>query len=151
VPISLAVLGIVLRGAGFAFRKEVSGLGPQRALGATFALSSLLTPFFMGTVIGGIVAGQIPGQASQASLSAWTRTTSLLTGSLFVGACAYLAASYLIGEAVRRDDRHLQAYFTRRAQVAGVVTGACRSPPCSHCTARIRRCCTASPGGRFPW
>jgi cytochrome d ubiquinol oxidase subunit II len=124
LPIWLAVLGIVLRGAGFAFRKEVSGLGLQRALGATFALSSLLTPFFMGTVVGGIVAGQIPGHPSQASQSAWTTTTSLLTGSLFVGACAYLAASYLIGEAVRRDDRRLQAYFTRRAQVAGVVTGA---------------------------
>jgi cytochrome bd ubiquinol oxidase subunit II len=78
----------------------------------------------MGTVVGGIVAGQIPGHPSQASLSAWTTTTSLLTGLLFVSACAYLAASYLIGEAARRDDRRLQAYFTRRAQVAGVVTGA---------------------------
>ena len=68
LPIWLAVLGIVLRGAGFAFRKEVSQLSLQRALGATFAFSSLLTPFFMGTVIGGIAAGQIPGQASQASL-----------------------------------------------------------------------------------
>src|SRR6202162_424409 len=54
LPLWLALGGIVLRGAGFAFRKEVSGLGAQRALGATFAFSSLLTPFFMGTVIGAI-------------------------------------------------------------------------------------------------
>src|SRR5262249_34170534 len=52
LPPWLAVAGIVLRGAGFAFRKELSRLPQQRAAGATFAFSSLLTPFFMGTVVG---------------------------------------------------------------------------------------------------
>jgi len=124
LPLWLAVLGIVLRGAGFAFRKEARQLSLQRALGATFAFSSLLTPFFMGTVIGAIAAGQIPAGASHASLPAWTSATSLLTGVMFAGACGYLAAVYLVGEAARRGDRRLQAYFTRRAQAAGVVTGA---------------------------
>jgi cytochrome bd ubiquinol oxidase subunit II len=124
LPIWLAVAGIVLRGAGFAFRKEAHGIGMQRALGAVFASSSLVTPFFMGTVIGAMAAGQIPADASRASLPAWTGATPLLIGFLFVGACGYLAAVYLIGEAARRDDRRLEAYFTRRAQAAGLVTGA---------------------------
>jgi cytochrome d ubiquinol oxidase subunit II len=124
LPLWLAVLGIVLRGAGFAFRKEAQGLRMQRTLGATFAFSSLLTPFFMGTVVGAIAAGQIPADASHASLPAWTGATSLLTGFMFVGACGYLAAVYLVGEAARRGDRRLEAYFTRRAQAAGIVTGA---------------------------
>jgi cytochrome d ubiquinol oxidase subunit II len=124
LPLWLALLGIVLRGAGFAFRKEARGLSLQRALGAIFAFSSLLTPFFMGTVIGAIATGQIPADASHASLSAWTSATSLLTGFLFVGACGYLAAVYLVGEAARRGDRQLQVYFTRRAQAAGIVAGA---------------------------
>ena len=124
LPIWLAVLGIVLRGAGFAFRKEARRLSTRRALGAVFALSSLLTPFFMGTVIGGLAAGKIPGRASHAILSSWTGAMSLLIGFLFIGACAYLAAVYLVGEAARRDDHHLATYFTRRAQVAGVATGA---------------------------
>ncbi|HEV3292203.1 MAG TPA: cytochrome d ubiquinol oxidase subunit II, partial [Streptosporangiaceae bacterium] len=124
LPLWLALAGIVLRGAGFAFRKEVHGLGAQRALGATFAFSSLLTPFFMGTVIGAIATGQIPADATHASLPAWTSATSLLTGFTFVGACGYLAAVYLVGEAARRGDHRLQAYFTRRAQAAGIVTGA---------------------------
>jgi cytochrome d ubiquinol oxidase subunit II len=124
LPLWLALAGIVLRGAGFAFRKEVSGLGAQRALGATFAFSSLLTPFFMGTVIGAIATGQVPAGASHASLAAWTSATSLLTGFMFVGACGYLAAVYLVGEAARRGDHRLEAYFTRRAQAAGIVTGA---------------------------
>jgi cytochrome d ubiquinol oxidase subunit II len=124
LPLWLAVLGIVLRGAGFAFRHEVQGLSLQRATGAVFAFSSLLTPFFMGTVIGAIATGQIPADASHASVAAWTSATSLLTGFIFVGACGYLAAVYLIDEAARRGDRRLEAYFTRRAQAAGIVTGA---------------------------
>jgi cytochrome bd ubiquinol oxidase subunit II len=124
LPLWLALLGIVLRGAGFAFRKEAQGLRMQRALGATFAFSSLLTPFFMGTVIGAIATGQVPADASHASLPAWTSATSLLTGFTFVGACGYLAAVYLVGEAARRGDGRLMAYFTRRAQAAGIVTGA---------------------------
>ena len=124
VPIWLAVAGIVLRGAGFAFRKEVTRLSLERALGATFAFSSLLTPFFMGAVIGGIADGQIPDRHTQSSLAAWTQPTSVLTGFLFVGACGYLAAVYLIGEAARRGDHRMQAYFTRRAQAASVLAGA---------------------------
>jgi len=124
LPLWLAVAGIVLRGAGFAFREELSRLPQQRAAGATFAFSSLLTPFFMGTVVGAIASGQIPANAGHASLSAWTSATSLLTGLLFVAACSYLAAVYLVGEAARRGDRRLQDYFTRRAQAAAIVTGA---------------------------
>jgi cytochrome d ubiquinol oxidase subunit II len=57
-------------------------------------------------------------------LAAWTSPTALLAGFLFVAACGYLAAVYLVGEAARRGDRRLQAYFTYRAQAAAVVAGA---------------------------
>jgi cytochrome bd ubiquinol oxidase subunit II len=124
LPLWLAVGGIVLRGAGFAFRKELTQLSLQRTAGAVFAFSSLLTPFFMGTVVGAIAAGGVPADASRASLSAWTSPTALLAGFLFVAACGYLAAVYLVGEAARRGDRRLRAYFARRAQAAAVVAGA---------------------------
>jgi cytochrome bd ubiquinol oxidase subunit II len=124
LPLWLALTGSVLRGAGFAFRKELSRLPAQRAAGAAFAFSSLLTPFFMGTVIGAIATGAVPAVASHASLTAWTSPTALLAGFLFVAACGYLAAVYLTGEAARRGDRRLQAYFTYRAQAAAVVAGA---------------------------
>jgi cytochrome d ubiquinol oxidase subunit II len=74
-------------------------------------------------VVGAIAAGQIPANASHASLSAWTGAMPLLTGFLFVTACGYLAAVYLVGEAGRRGDRTLERYFTRRARAAGIVTG----------------------------
>ena len=123
LPIWLAAAGIVLRGAGFAFRKELTRLSLQRAAGATFAFSSLLTPFFMGTVVGAIATGSIPADASRASLAAWTSPTALLAGFLFVAACGYLAAVYLTGEAGSRGNRAMRAYFTRRAQAAAVIAG----------------------------
>jgi cytochrome d ubiquinol oxidase subunit II len=124
VPLWLAVGGIVLRGAGFAFRKEITDLRLLRAAGATFALSSLLTPFFMGTVIGAVATGGIRADASHTNQSAWTNATSLLIGFLFVAACAYLAAVYLTGEASRQGDATLRTYFARRAQAAAIVAGA---------------------------
>jgi cytochrome d ubiquinol oxidase subunit II len=124
VPLWLALAGIVLRGAGFAFRKELTRLSAQRAAGATFAFSSLMTPFFMGTVVGAIATGAVPAVAGHASLAAWTSPTALLAGFLFVSACGYLAAVYLTGEAADRGNRRLRAYFTYRAQAAAVVAGA---------------------------
>ncbi len=123
LPLWLALGGIVLRGAGFAFRKELTQLAGQRAAGAVFAFSSLMTPFFMGTVIGAIATGSVPASASHASLPAWTSPTALLAGFLFVAACGYLAAVYLTGEAERRGDRPMRVYFTRRAQGAAIVAG----------------------------
>ncbi|HTT59491.1 MAG TPA: cytochrome d ubiquinol oxidase subunit II [Acidimicrobiales bacterium] len=123
VPLWLAVAGIVLRGTGFAFRKEITDLRLLRVAGATFALSSLVTPFFMGTVIGAIATGSVAAHATRANQSAWSNPTSLLIGFLFVAACAYLAAVYLTSEAARRGDKRLRRYFARRAQLASVVAG----------------------------
>ncbi len=124
LPVWLAALGIVLRGAGFAFRKEVQDLRSERLLGATFAVSSLLTPFFMGTVVGAVAAGRVALDAERSTLSAWTNPTSLLIGGLFVAVCADLAAVFLIGEAIRRDDHRHERYFRRRAALAATAAGA---------------------------
>jgi cytochrome d ubiquinol oxidase subunit II len=124
LPLWLAALGIVLRGAGFAFRKEVQGLHWERLLGAIFAFSSLLTPFFMGTVVGSIAAGKVSLDGQHSTLAAWTGPTSLLTGALFVAVCGYMAAIFLIGEAASRNDHRHERYFRHRAAVANVLAGA---------------------------
>jgi cytochrome d ubiquinol oxidase subunit II len=124
VPIALAALGIVLRGAGFAFRKSVEGLEWRRAAGATFALSSFLTPFFMGAVAGAIAAGNVPAGGNGAAFSSWLQPLPLLTGALFVAASAYLAAVFLVGDARRAGDEQLERYFERRALAAAAVAGA---------------------------
>jgi cytochrome bd ubiquinol oxidase subunit II len=124
VPLSLSLLGIVLRGTGFAFRHTAERLRMQQLTGALFAAASLITPFFMGTVVGAVVTGKVPAHPTGNILGAWTSTTSILTGFLFVAACAYISSAYLVVEARQRGHRHLVRYFSLRATAAGVVTGA---------------------------
>lgn len=123
VPLALAALGIVLRGSGFAFRKSIEGLSGRRAAGATFAISSLLTPFFMGAVIGAIADGNVPAEGDGAPFSSWLEPLPLLTGAMFVATGAYLAAVFLIGDARRDGEADLRTYFARRALAAAAVAG----------------------------
>jgi cytochrome d ubiquinol oxidase subunit II len=93
IPLSLAALGIVLRGSGFAFRKETERLAPKRLFGAVFAFSSAIVPFFFGAVIGGIVSGRVPvGNAAGDLITSWWNPTSAFVGVLAVTMCAYLSA-----------------------------------------------------------
>jgi cytochrome d ubiquinol oxidase subunit II len=124
VPLSLSLLGIVLRGVGFAFRHTAERLRMQQLTGALFAASSLITPFFMGTVVGAVATGQVPVHPAGNVLAAWTSPTAILTGFLFVAACAYISAVFLVPEARTRGHRDLTHYFTLRATAAGVLTGA---------------------------
>ncbi len=122
VPLSAAALGIVLRGAGFAFRPEVRAMRWEPVAGAVFAFASLLTPFFLGTVIGAVVTGRVQGDGGD-PVTAWVNPTSLLTGALFVVFSAYLAAVYLAVDSERAGEPELREYFTRRAIAAAVVSG----------------------------
>jgi cytochrome bd ubiquinol oxidase subunit II len=123
VPLALAAFGIVLRGAGFAFRKSLHRFEYRRAMGATFALSSLLTPFFMGTVVGAIAAGNVPAEGNGDAFSSWIGALPLATGVLFVLSGAYLAAIFLVADSHRAGDKEMEGYFSRRSLAAGLLAG----------------------------
>jgi cytochrome d ubiquinol oxidase subunit II len=123
VPLLLALLGIVLRGAGFAFRKYAATLAQARLFGVIFAGSSLITPFFLGTVAGGIASGRVPTGGYGDPVSSWANPTSLLGGALAVLVAAFVAAVFLTAEARRRADPELEGWYQRRAQLIAVVTG----------------------------
>lgn len=123
VPLALAALGIVLRGAGFAFRKSVQRLEYRRAMGAAFALSSVLTPFFMGAVVGAIAAGNVPPGGNGDAFSSWIAPLPLITGALFVATGAYLAAVFLVADSHRAGDGEMEGYFATRALAAALVAG----------------------------
>ena len=125
VPLFLAAVGIILRGAAFALRGEAATISEARVLGATFALSSVLTPFFLGCTIGAVASGVVPAQGDPGiPFSSWTGTTALWIGVLAVATGAYLAAVFLAGDAVRADLPDLAAAFKKRALGAAAVTGA---------------------------
>ena len=124
VPLTIAALGIVLRGASFAFRKAVFRTRLQRHFGAIFAVSSVLVPYCFGTVAGGIASGRVPagGQAGD-PVHSWINPTSIVAGLLAVSAAAYAAAVFLTWDARRLADDAMVAYFRVRAVAAGVVAG----------------------------
>jgi cytochrome bd ubiquinol oxidase subunit II len=125
IPLSLAALGIVLRGSGFAFHKLARQLRYRRLAEQTFGLFSLLTPFFMGTVVGAIASGRVPvGNAAGDAVTSWLNGVSLLTGALFVATGAYLSAVFLVSDARRAGDPDLERYFSTRALIAAVAAGA---------------------------
>jgi cytochrome bd ubiquinol oxidase subunit II len=124
IPLCLAALGIVLRGAGFAFHRIADRRTGRRLAEAAFAVASVLTPFFMGTVVGAVASGRVPvGNAKGDPVTSWLNPVSLVIGALFVAAGAYLAAVFLVSDARRFGDPRLERYFAVRALVAAVVAG----------------------------
>jgi cytochrome bd ubiquinol oxidase subunit II len=127
LPFSIAIAGIVLRGAAFAFRTYGErGTGWQRRWTRVFGIASLVTPLVFGMAAAAISSGRIRvhGASVEAPLvGAWTGPLSLIAGPLVVAMCAYLAATYLTVEAHERDEPDLENAFRLRAIVAAVVAG----------------------------
>ena len=124
VPLALAAVGIVLRGASFAFRKVALRTRDRRTYGAAFAIGSLIVPFCFGAVAGAIATGRVPaGGRAGDPWASWINPTSVLGGVLAVVAVAFLAAVYLVFDAGRIADAAMVEYFRRRAIISAVVAG----------------------------
>jgi cytochrome d ubiquinol oxidase subunit II len=125
IPLTLAAIGMIARGSAFAFRKSVEDANARRLFGAMFALSSLLTPFFLGTVIGALASGRVPAGLDEGDVvTSWVNPISLLAGALAVGTCSFLAAVFLCEDARRERAADLVDQFRYRAIASGVVVGA---------------------------
>ena len=131
IPLSLAALGIVLRGSGFAFHHTARRASGRALAETVFGLASLLTPFFMGTVVGAIAGGRVPvGNAAGDPVTSWLNPLSLVIGALFVATGAYLAAVFLVSDARRAGAPDLERYFAHpRARRRGRDRGARRRRP----------------------
>jgi cytochrome d ubiquinol oxidase subunit II len=122
IPLALAALGIVLRGSGFAFRHALPGPA-QRPATRVFGVASLLTPFFMGTVVGAIASGEVPAGGDGDPTASWTGFLPLVTGALFVAVAAYTASIFLVRDSGAAGDDDLRDYFARRALIIAVISG----------------------------
>ncbi len=123
LPLLFALLGIVLRGAGFAFRKYSETISQARLYGALFAGSSLITPFFLGAAAGAVASGRIPAEGQGPAWESWLTTTSMLVGVIAVATCAFLAGTFLTADAERAGRSRLAEQLRRRTIVVGAVTG----------------------------
>lgn len=123
VPWMLVSLGVVFRGGAFAFRKVSASLGEARLHGVVFALSSLITPFFLGMIAGAVASGRVRADGTHDLWSSWTGPTSWVGGTLAVLTTSFLAATFLAADAQRHGDQALADAMGHRALVAGLVTG----------------------------
>ncbi len=128
LPLALALLGIVLRGAAFVYR-QYGALDPARpipgtaAWGRVFAVASTITPVMLGVCGAAVATGRLTGHAPGGLAAPFRGVFPAVAGALTVAVCAYLAAVYLCREAEVRRDPALTADFRRRALAAAVVAG----------------------------
>ncbi len=121
-PLLIAAIGIIFRGAAYALRGVAD---TSRAAENLLGLSSVLTPFALGTAVGAIAVGRVPvGNAAGNQVTSWLSPAPVLVGALAVAFSGYLAAVFLAADSVRYGDAALAASFRRRAVAAGVLSGA---------------------------
>ena len=124
IPFGLALIGIVLRGTAYALRAQAQDGELALRIERVFGLSSVLTPFALGTAVGGIASGHVPvGNAAGNLLTSWANPTGLVIGVLSVTTAWYLASVYLTADAQRTGPASLVEAFRVRAIAAGAGAG----------------------------
>src|SRR3977135_4411451 len=68
VPLFIAAIGIVFRGAAYALRAGATSPRESATIDAVFSVSSILTPFALGAVIGAIATDRVPGNPASGHL-----------------------------------------------------------------------------------
>jgi cytochrome bd ubiquinol oxidase subunit II len=126
VPLTVMLIGIVLRGSAFTFRAYDPRPGPgARRWRRVFEVASLVTPVTLGVTLGAVTMGirvdPATGLARTDFVSEWLAPFPFAVGAFTLCLCAYLAAVYLAHEA---DDPGLSDMFRRRALVSAALVGA---------------------------
>ena len=125
VPVFVAAIGIILRGASYALREQLDTAPGRQIVERVFAFSSVLTPFALGTVVGAVASGRVPvGNARGDAVASWLNPTSIFIGALALATSTYLAAVYLAADARRLGEWTLELDFRARALWAAVIAGA---------------------------
>jgi cytochrome bd ubiquinol oxidase subunit II len=124
VPLTLVLIGIVMRGSAFTFRAyDTKRDDVQRRWSLLFSVSSLVTPVLLGVTLGAIASGTIRvenGVVTSGFFRSWLAPFPFAVGFFALALFAFLAAVYLTLEAEGRD---LQEDFRRRALAAGAAVG----------------------------
>jgi cytochrome d ubiquinol oxidase subunit II len=125
IPLTLLLIGIVLRGTTFTFRSyDTQRDSVQRRWSLVFSIASIITPLLLGIILGAIASGTIRienGQVTSGFFSSWLASFPLAVGFFALALFAFLAAVYLTLET---PDYELQEDFRLRAMVSGVSVGA---------------------------
>lgn len=102
VPLSLMLIGIVLRGCAFTFRHyDPVKDNSQYYYSMIFSASSILTPLSQGVMAGAMILGDIPQNPEsfqEAYIFPWFNLFCLTTGIFLCSLCALTASVFLFAE-----------------------------------------------------
>ena len=99
IPFTLMLIGIVLRGSAFTFRKyDVKSQEVHRRWSTLFGAASFFTPFIQGVTLGALSTGEIrivDGRLATGFFAGWLTPFALACGLFALALFAFLAATYL--------------------------------------------------------
>jgi cytochrome d ubiquinol oxidase subunit II len=119
----VAGIGVILRGAAFAFRHASHHDTEQRWHGHMFAWSSPLAPFALGAVAGCVAAARVPGLVPLGPVEALCHPLPLLSGSFALLLALHIAAVFLVHDAEAAAAPELALRFRRRGLVTALLLG----------------------------
>jgi cytochrome bd ubiquinol oxidase subunit II len=126
VPLTLFLVGVVLRGAAFTFRGfDATAEEGQRRWGRLFSIASTVSPLLLGMMVGALASGRIRvarGLVTSGFFAPWLTPFSFALGVFALALCAFLAATYLTVE-LEDAEPDLAEEFRDRAIAAAVVVG----------------------------
>src|SRR6187551_383624 len=128
IPLTIMLLGVIARGTAFVFRHyDAINDDWQVWYNRIYAVSSLITPLFLGIIAGSALSGHINPQATDfisAYILGWFNAFSICVGMFTVSLCGFLASIYLIGEAENEDDTIRFIAKAKRMNIVAVLCGA---------------------------
>ena len=123
IPFTLMLIGIVLRGSAFIFRKyDVKSERVKRRWGMLFGAASFFTPFIQGVALGALSTGQIhvvDGHVVSGFFAGWLTPFALSCGVFALALFAFLSATYLTADPSTEPD--VQNDFRLRALWSGAA------------------------------
>jgi len=128
IPLLIILVGIILRGTAFTFRYyDAVKDDTQYYYTRLFRISSLLTPFFFGVILGAIILGKIPasvhGTFYEIFISPWLNLFTFTTGIFLTLLFAWLASVFLIGEAHDEENYYTFVRTARFFFIILIVSG----------------------------
>jgi cytochrome bd ubiquinol oxidase subunit II len=126
IPLTIMLIGIVLRGSAFVFRSY--GPHARNRWGRAFAIASVITPLLLGSIIGSVATGAVAdaadriggtGSFAEVFVAPWAAPFPAAIGFFALALFAFLAATYLTLDA--QDEELREDFRTRALAAAGAV------------------------------
>jgi len=128
IPLMMVLLGIIMRGTAFTFRHyDVHQGRSHKYYNFLFHLSSFITPFFLGMILGSMILGRITFDSTQGFyqmfMAPWLNLFCFTMGAFTTCLFSYLASVFLVGETSVDEERVKYGTFAKRSMIMTMILG----------------------------